>query len=118
MVAPRFLADENLEASIVRAVRRLEPRIEFPSLSDVELLGATDAAVLAYAAENSLIVVCHDVKTMIEAAKSRTRTGTRMPGLFIVPQSASARVIAESLHLVWSASMAEEWHDRIVFLPI
>jgi hypothetical protein len=41
------------------------------------------------------------------------------PGVFILPQQRSAiGEIVEWLLLVWTASHAEEWRDRIVYLPL
>ena len=40
------------------------------------------------------------------------------PGLLIVPQSLSISAAAEELIFIWSVTEAEEWVNRIAFLPI
>jgi hypothetical protein len=46
------------------------------------------------------------------------RGGSYSPGVLIVPQGASVGRVIESILLVWIASDANEWIDRIVWLPI
>lgn len=118
MSRPSFLADEDLRNSIVAAVRRLEPAIDFLSVVQAGKSGAVDAEVLAFAAGEGRIVVSHDVGTMKAEAESRIVSGDRMTGLFLVPKPKSRRAVAESLLLIWAASEAEEWRDQIVFLPL
>ena len=117
MSTPQFLADENIEPAIVSATRRIEPAIDFLTLDDANLLGASDIAVLEYAHRESRIVVSHDVNTLIAAAKSRIIGGEGIAGLLIAPIWLPPRRIADSLVLAWAASSAEEWVDRIMFLP-
>jgi hypothetical protein len=40
------------------------------------------------------------------------------PGLIVVPQHLPLREVADDLILIWTATEAGEWIDRIVFLPI
>jgi hypothetical protein len=117
MSTPRFLADENIEPAIVSATRRIEPAIDFQTIDVANLLGASDVAVLEYAHGESRIVVSHDFNTLIAAAKARIIDGAGVAGLMMVPAWLPPRTIAESIALVWGASTAEEWRDRIVFLP-
>jgi hypothetical protein len=50
-------------------------------------------------------------------AEARVAEARGMSGLFLVPQARPTRAVAESLVLIWTASEAEEWQDRIVYLP-
>lgn len=117
MSVPRFLADEDLRRYIVRATQRLEPAIEFTPAQELELFGTPDPAVLEFANANGWLVVSHDVNTMKAAAEARVSAGVGMSGLFLAPQSRATRPVAESLVLIWAASQAEEWKDRIIYLP-
>lgn len=40
------------------------------------------------------------------------------PGLIVVPQSLSIREVADTLILIRTATAADEWTNRIVYLPI
>jgi hypothetical protein len=104
---PRFLADEDLNQNLVRAVRRLEPQIEFATVSEQGLGSEPDDSILGYAAENGWLLVSHDVNTMKAAADDRLAAGQPFAGLFLVPQSRLIRLVAESLVLIWSASELE-----------
>jgi hypothetical protein len=49
----------------------------------------------------------------------RLDAGKSTPGMFILSQKRSAiGEVIERLLLVWTASQAEEWRDRIVYLPL
>jgi len=115
---PRFLADEDLRHDIIEGVRRLEPAIRFATVVSEGLGSASDEMVLEYAATGRWLLVSHDVDTMKAVAEVRLASGERMAGLFLVPQSRTTRVVAASLLLIWSASQAEEWEGRIVYLPL
>ena len=117
MTAVRLLADENLNRVIVAATARLEPTREFFTATNVGMAGQFDPVVLDYAAAHGLVVVTHDVRTMISFANERLARGKSMPGLFLAPQEAIPREVAESLVFVWAATTAEEWFGKIVFLP-
>lgn len=118
MTAIRLLADENLNRVIVTATARLEPSLEFLVAIEVGLARQPDPLVLEYAAQNRLVVVTHDVRTMIAFANERLAKRELMPGLFLVSQEASPREIADSLTFIWATTSAEEWYGQIVFLPI
>lgn len=47
----RLLADENLDANIVRGVQRRFHGVDVVRLQDVGLIGADDSTVLAWAAQ-------------------------------------------------------------------
>ena len=55
----RFLADENFNNQIVRGVLRQSPNIDIVRVQDVDLSGADDPAVLAWAAQEGRIVLTH-----------------------------------------------------------
>ena len=118
MSLPRFLADEDLRRDIIRAARRLEPRIVTSTVQDEGLGGAPDDAVLEFASAEGWLVVSHDVNTMKAAAEARLDGGQEMNGLFLVPQSRATSTVAESLVLICSASEAEEWRGQVVYLPL
>ncbi len=118
MTIVRLLADENLNRAIVTATARLEPSLAFLVATEIGLAGQSDEVVLDYAAKHSLVVVTHDVRTMIGFSRERITRGASMPGLFVVSQNASPRGIADSLAFISAVTTAEEWHGQIVFFPL
>jgi hypothetical protein len=116
-VTVRFLADEDLDADIVAGLRSREPAIDIVDVKTAGLRGTKDPALLEIAAEQERILVTHDRRTMVSHVRERVAAGKSNPGVFIVPQRVSIGEIVETLILVWTASRAEEWRDRIVYLP-
>jgi hypothetical protein len=64
-----------------------------------------------------MIVVTNDVNTMIGFAAARMASHQPFAGLIAVRRRQPLRKIAESLHLIWTATDAEEWPGRIEFIP-
>jgi len=88
-VKVRFLADADLNKAIVSGVLRREPSVDFLTAHAAGLLGLSDLEVLALAAQQRRLLVSHDVGTAIE-----------------------------ELLLVWLASEAEDWVNRLEWLPL
>lgn len=112
----RFQADADLNQRIVSATVRLEPAIDFRSAVDGALAGLDDAAVLASAAADGRVLVTHDLKTMPRHFGDFVQTASS-PGVIVLPQRMPIGVAAEHLILIWSATQATEWVDRIYVVP-
>ncbi len=113
----RFQADADLDEGIVSGCRRREPAIDFLTANDSNLEGVPDPEVLRIAAEQDRILVSHDFKTMPHHfAEFLLATGSS-PGVFLVKQHSPIGPVIEELLLIWSATDAEEWRNRIVRLP-
>jgi hypothetical protein len=83
------------------------------------LRGTKDPALLEIAARQDRIPITCDRHTMTRHFRDRIDAGKSTPGVFILPQQRSAiGEIVEWLLLVWTASQAEEWRNRIVYLPL
>ena len=113
----RFQADADLNEVIIAGVRRREPEIDFLTANDVDLRELTDFEVLEIAARDNRILVSQDFKTM-PAAFARFLDEHSSPGVFIVPQSMEYLAAIESLLMIWAASDAAEWSNRICGLPL
>lgn len=74
--------------------------------------------MLEFAASESLIVVSHDTNTMTAAANARLVAALPMSGLIMAPQRTGIGIVIEDLLLIWAATEADEWPDRIEFLPL
>jgi predicted nuclease of predicted toxin-antitoxin system len=80
------------------------------------LLGIPDPELLEWAASQDRILVTRDMPTMPDFAHARVVAGLPMPGVFILRRGASIGAAIESLLLV-PASRAEEWVNRVIYLP-
>jgi Domain of unknown function (DUF5615) len=116
MTKVRFQADADLRQAIVAGVIRRQSSIDFQSAHVAGLEGIKDPQVLTLAARDSRVLVTHDRKTMPtefgEFVMSQTSSG-----LLIISQSLPIGDAIDAIILIWEASTAEEWIDRIVSLP-
>ena len=116
-MAIRFQADADLNQIIVSAVMRRVPAIDFRTATASGLAGLADRDVLARAARDGRILVTHDMATMPHHFGEFVQM-QRSPGLIVVPQHLRVVQAADDLILIWTATEAEEWTDRLAFLPI
>jgi hypothetical protein len=113
----RFQADADLNEILVKAVVRREPAIDFQTGHAAKLAGLADKDVLALAAQSGRLLVTHDRRTM-PAHFADCIQKQASAGVLIVPQKRPVAQVAEELTLVWLASEAEEWLNRIYILPL
>lgn len=113
----RFQADADLNQVILLATIRRESAIDFQTAMTGELAGVADPEVLAIAAKDGRVLVTHDRKTMPRHFAEFIARETS-PGLLVIPQSLSVAAAVEDLILIWSATEAEEWVNRISILPL
>jgi len=113
----RFQADADLSHVIVKATLRREPGIDFQTAQAAGLVGLRDPEVLALTARTGRILVTHDRKTMPTHFAAFIEH-TSSSGVIVIPQKLSVRAAVEDLLLIWTASEAEEWRNRIQVLPL
>jgi Domain of unknown function (DUF5615) len=113
----RFQADNDLKVGIVRAVRRLEPAIDFASAQEAELDRVGDPELLDRAAHQDGVLVSHDRRTMLDHFRAHLATGKSSPGVLIVSQGAPIGLVAEAIVYVWSLSDPLELRDQAHYLP-
>ena len=113
----RFLADADFNHAIVKGCRRHEPAMDFLSANEARLEGLPDPDVLALAAEQGRILVTHDHQTMPQHFGEFLMSGRSSPGVFLVSQDAPIGEVIDALVLIWAASDAGEWKNRIVNIP-
>lgn len=114
----RFLEDADLKRAIVSGVLRREPSLDFLTAQAAGLRGMSDSEVLALAAERKRVLVSHDVGTMPAHFRAFRNAGQHSAGVALVPQSLDVGTAIDELQLIWLASEASEWEDRLVWLPL
>lgn len=113
----KFIADADLNYSIVTALKRREPGVDFMTASAAGLEGLPDSEVLEVAALQGRILVTHDRRTMPHHFGEFINLQTS-PGVFVISQYLPPAQAAEELLLIWSTTEAEEWENRICSLPL
>jgi hypothetical protein len=113
----RFQADADLNEILVKATMRREPGIDFQTASVSGLAHLNDKDVLALAARSGRLLVTHDRKTMPKHF-AEFIANQSSAGVLIVPQKLPVTQVVEDLILIWAATEAAEWTNRIFSLPL
>ena len=77
-----------------------------------------DDQLLKVAAESQRVLVSHDVGTMPAHFRTFRDTGNHSAGVFLIPQSLDIGTAIDELVLIWLASDASDWVDRLAWLPL
>lgn len=113
----RFQGDYDLKRSIISGLKRRLPEIDFRNADESQLRGLRDDYVLAIAAQEGRILVSHDRRTMpIHFAHFIAKH--RSPGVILIDQYFPVKEAIDELLLIWEASEAEEWINRLEFIPL
>ena len=116
-----YLFDEHVPRPALKALLAAEPSIR---LLVVGQPGAPpkrtpDPGLLAFAESEGMALVTNDRRTMRGHAADHLAAGRHTWGVFLYSQyTMSARLLADELLMIWSASQPEEWVDRVEFLPL
>ncbi|MEO8098624.1 MAG: hypothetical protein ABI811_13050 [Acidobacteriota bacterium] len=113
---PRFQADADFNQKIVAGLRRREPSLDFLDARSGDITGLSDPEVLAAASATSRVLVSHDRRTM-PVHFARFTKDRVSPGLLIVSQSLEIGTAIDDLLLLWAITEANEWINRIGYLP-
>ncbi len=113
----RYQADADLDGRILRGLRRIAVEIDFRNASDAGLEGLDDSEVLRTASEAGRILVSQDRRTM-PGHFARFLLGARSPGVILLREGTPIATAIEELALIWAASEAQEWLDRLVWIPL
>ena len=112
-----FQADNDLNQKIVSIVLRREPMIDFQTAAQANLHGLDDLTVLSLAALENRLLISHDQRTMPDYF-AQFILENESPGVLIAPQTLDINLVVEEIIMVWAASEAEEWQNRIAYLPL
>jgi len=110
----------GVNRAIQRQLRRLDTRIEVLAIGDpgAPPAGTSDPDILVWLEENSYILVTENRSTLPVHLSDHFAAGRHIPGvLWIRPGVGIGRII-EELHLIWFASTADEYQDRMLFIPL
>jgi hypothetical protein len=113
----RFQADADLNQIIVAALVRKNPLVDFRTATLASLERRSDEDVLAIAATEERILVTHDAKTMPRHFAAFVQSH-ESAGVIVVPQHLAVSAVVDELLLIASATSAEDWRNRICYLPL
>ena len=114
----KFLADEDFNNRILRGLLRRRPDLNILRIQDTSVAGAHHVVVLEWAAQHDRVLLTHDVSTMTKYAYDRLQSGSSIAGIIEVPQSAAIGQIIDDLILIALTSTAQEYENRVEYLPL
>jgi predicted nuclease of predicted toxin-antitoxin system len=114
----RFLIDENFNQRVLRGLKQRIPSVDYLIVQKTELRQADDTTILAWAAEQNLILVTHDKDTIPKFAYERVRANQSMPGVILVPEELSIGRAIDELLIVMECSDQSEYENLVVHLPL
>jgi hypothetical protein len=116
----RFLIDENLPPKLKSAVLKLQPEIDILRIGDenAPAFGTLDPEILIYLESSKRLLVTDNRKSIPGHLEEYWAAGGQIWGLFWVRSSASLGRWAEEIVVVWETSEAEEWIDKLDWIPL
>jgi hypothetical protein len=114
----RFMADENFNGRILRALQRQIPELDVVRAQDTRLLGADDPALLQFSADEKRVLLTHDQETLVGHAWQRVRSGLAMPGVIVAPTHRPIGQVIADLELLVLAGQPEDVEQQILFIPL
>jgi hypothetical protein len=119
-VNPRFLIDEHVDHAVQRQLRRLDSRIDVLAIGDAgaPAAGSPDPDLLLWIEEHGYILITEDRSTMPTHLAGHLAAGHHIPGVFWIRPDIGIGRIIEELYLIWSVSVADEYVDCALFIPL
>jgi len=115
----RFLLDENLSPRLKTALLRLSPAIDVLRVGNAGAppLGTLDPALLRYLEIARRLLVTSNRASMPAHLEAHWSAGSHLWGVLWVRTGVPSSQLARELHLIWEASEAQEWTDRLDWIP-
>lgn len=116
----RFLLDENVDADLRRALNYRYPEIIVWQVGDPGAPPRTtlDPQILDWCEKNGFSLVTNNRDSMPDHLRDHIAQGRHVPGIFTLNQDLSLGRTIDELALVHGAGTAEEFADRIRYLPL
>lgn len=80
--------------------------------------GTPDRELLRWIEQTGYVLVSRNRRTLSGHLREHLDAGGHVPGIFLLRRRSSTGDIIEDLILIWEAGDAEEYQDRIEFLPL
>ena len=113
-----FLVDQNFNEHIVDGLTRRDSALGFAHVRDVGSAEAPDPVVLQWAAENGMVLLTHDRKTIPPFAYDRVAAGLPMPGVFLVSADMPVGRTIDELLVAAHCLEPSECKDIATYFPL
>ena len=111
--------DENLSPDLKQSLLNLNPALNILRVGepDAPPLGTLDPEILDYVESSQRLLVTNNRRSMPKHLQDHWAKGGHIWGLLWLRPSANLKIWVEELSLIWEASEAEEWLDRVDWIP-
>jgi len=117
-MAIKLLFDENFDNDIIRGLKLRSPSAEVTRVQDVGLRTIDDGTILDWATHEGYVLVTSDIRTIEPKFKTIVSSGKSVTGVILVRQGVPIGTAIEDLHLLMEASLAGEWDNQIIRVPL
>lgn len=114
----RLLIDQDLDQVILRGLLLRVPSLDVITAHQAGLSAASDPELLAWAADQTRIVITHDRRTMPYHAADRITKGEKIAGVIIVSRRLPVSQVINDLEIIVSCSDVDEWENVLKYLPL
>lgn len=114
----KFLADENFDNRILRGLLRRKPSLDIVRAQDLDIAGADDPILLAWAAREERILLTHDQSTVPYYAYKRIEAEEAIAGVIVAKDTLPIGGVIEDILLIVECSSASEWVNQVQRLPL
>jgi len=106
--------------AVREALHRAEPAVDVRVMGErgTPPLKIEDPNLLAWLEREGWILLTRNRRTMPAHFAAHLEAGGHVPGILMVGEDFSVAQLVEDLLLIWSATEAEEWQDRLIYLPM
>lgn len=119
-MALRYLLDENINPVYKVQLVRHEASLVVRAVGEVGAppKGTLDPEILKWCDAYAFVLVTNNRKSMPGHLNEHLQAGGHVPGILILNPEMPMGDAIEALILIAQASLAEEYQDRISFLPV
>ena len=113
-----LLIDENLNHRILRGLLRSVPHLNYLLAANAGLKGASDPALLDFAARANRVLATHDLRTIPKHAYERIKAGLPMPGVIAISDDLPIGRVIEDLAVIVECAEPSEIQSLVIYLPL
>lgn len=114
----KFLADENFNNHVVRALLERKKGFDILRVQDVGLSGIDDISILEFSTLENRILLTHDVKTITKYAYEKMEKGEKVCGIIEIDRAIPIASAVDDILLLAECSSENEWDNQIIYLPL
>lgn len=114
-----YLLDENVGPRLYHGLQQHWPEIPVHCVGHegAPALGTADPDILRWCEAASVSLVTNNRASMPTHLRDHLLAGRHVPGIVIFRRQMALGDAIEELALIWGASSADEYRERLVYLP-